>query len=169
MLKKISALSGRVVVVAPNEGSLTELYEQLQDSSLNQKPVLAYRISGSVGILQKRFRAAPDAVLLLTTHALLRYFPQLPPARGLVVFRLPFEAPGVRPGRKGQPGDNHFMSKVIPRAVNVLHIILSRFAATSERGQEIYLLDPRIFTDYDQAFLLYLREFPDLEISTGKF
>ena len=168
VLKKISALSGRVVVVAPNESSLTELHEQLQESSVNQKPVLAYRISGSVGILQKRFRAVPDAVLLLTTHALLRYFPQLPPARGLVVFRLPFEAPGVRPGRSAQSGDNHFMSKVVPRAVNILHVILSRFAAAAEQEQEIYLLDPRILTDYGQAFLQYLQEFPDLEISTGR-
>jgi len=85
------------------------------------------------------------------------------------MLRLPFEAPGARPGQSLTTGGNNFLLRVVPRAVNVLHVILSRFAAAKQDDQEAYLLDPRIFTDYDQAFLKYLQELPGVEISTAKF
>ena len=168
-IQKTLASPGRAVVVVPNEGMLLELHGELKQALENKRTVIAYRLSGSTGALRRRFQETTDAVLLITTHGLLRHFQTLPPARTLVMLRLPFEAPGARPGQSLTTGGNNFLLRVVPRAVNVLHVILSRFAAAKQDDQEAYLLDPRIFTDYDQAFLKYLQELPGVEISTAKF
>ena len=152
------SLPDRALVVLPNETKLAEYYEQLKKSETLEKPIFAYRLSGKWHQMSGRLETEPRWLFLLTTNALMRFFPTLPRAEHLVVLRLPFEAPGKVLGS--------FMDQVLPRAVHLLHKLLTKFCATQGEDKQVWLLDERILTDYDQAFYKYLQEFSDYQIST---
>jgi hypothetical protein len=59
-----------------------------------------------------------------------------------------------------------FMGAVLPRAILFLHRILEKFLAAASENPRVFILDHRIWTEYDQAFRKYLEEFADFEIST---
>lgn len=159
----VQKFSGKSIVVVPNESHLAELYELLRSGQVGQREILSYKFTGNLHAVKNRFRQARDAVLLVTTNVFLRSFLISPPADNLVVTRLPFEAPGRKPeARFGSPR-NSFAEQVLPRAVHLLHVMLTRFLAAAPSAPVVYLLDQRILTDYDQAFLKYLQEFPSFD------
>lgn len=163
----IIGLSGKTLVILPNESKLLEYFEFFTKTEKLKKEILSYRYSGNLPLLRAKIeKLKKDAILLLTLNVFLKSFQTLAAFQNLVMIRLPFEAPGLRPDLLINPQKNQFLDHVLPRSIGLLHLVLTRFAANPEKKKTIYLLDSRIFTDYDQFFLQYLRELPNLEIST---
>lgn len=159
-------LSGRTLAVLPNENLLETFYQELHSRG---SQVLAYKFSGNaVQIRSKLKRAGDHAMLLLTTNALGRYWRTLPVMENLVIVRLPFEALGTKPAILGLPRDSGFREYILPRAILQLHSILVKFVSEGVGQQQIFILDPRILTEYDRAFMNYLEEFPEFVISTTR-
>jgi len=166
-----AGLKGSSVIIVPNETKLSEIFETFSKSAMPRRLILAYKHSGSLSSLKSRLAAQAadgksDLVLLLTTSAFFRFFLRLPKAEHLVILRLPFEAPGTKPAVLSDGPYENFSDHILPRAVHQLHVMLTRFAACPGKSKSVYLLDPRVSTDYNQEFIKYLREFPDFVIST---
>lgn len=194
-------LSGRKLIILPNESKLTEYYELFTKDSprpifqekkpapdkqvlpnlgsqlfetrekmergkkLDEYDLLAFRFSGNLQLLMTKMeKMSASGTLLLTLNIFLKYFHTLPPFEHLIILRLPFEAPSARPDLIS--AQNRFLDHVLPRSVTILHLILSRFTASEGTQKEVYILDSRILTDYDQAFLKYLESLPNLRLST---
>ena len=157
-------LAPSTLVILPNETKLSETYQAL--SKISGRPALAYKFSGSVGQIKVKLAREENKnfILLLTLNSL-RYWRALPTAANLVIQRLPFEAQGSKPSLLGHEQQQAFVSHVLPRSVEMLHSLLCRFLAASN-APKIFILDPRILTDYDQSFMRYLEEFPEFLIST---
>lgn len=153
-------------MIVPNESKLQETYE-LFSEAIPDKKVFAYKFSGNFRGLKLKFFAAEaaESILILTTHALLRYWTQFPALQNLIIMRLPFEASG-KPSLLGISQREIFLNHVLPRGVHILYRMLSQFHSSGGVKQKIYILDSRLLTDYERAFLNYLEEFPDYEIST---
>lgn len=157
----LRSLPGKSLAVLPNETTLKEYFTALVKNKTSQE-VLAYKYSGNISMLRAK-ATKPIFLLLLTTNALLRYWPNLPELDNLVVFRVPFEASGSRPSLFGIDPRDSFPSHVLPRAVNLLHRMVARFLAANSGRRAIFILDPRVLNDYDQTFLNYFAEFPDFQ------
>ena len=167
-------LAPSTLVILPNETKLSETYQALSKISGSPRlreseagrPALAYKFSGSVGQIKVKLAREENKnfILLLTLNSL-RYWRALPTAANLVIQRLPFEAQGSKPSLLGHEQQQAFVSHVLPRSVEILHSLLCRFLAASN-APKIFILDPRILTDYDQSFMRYLEEFPEFLIST---
>ncbi|MDZ4243759.1 MAG: exonuclease domain-containing protein [Candidatus Doudnabacteria bacterium] len=167
----LGGLKPPAVIITPNETKLSEIFETFSKSVEPDRLVLAYKYSGSLSVLKARLAAASrnektDLILILTTSAFFRFFSYLPKALNLVILRLPFEAPGTKPAILSAGSYENFSDHILPRAVHQLHLMLSRFASAPGTPKTVYILDPRILTDYNQEFIKYLQEFPDFEIST---
>ncbi len=166
-LQSISrSLPGRSLFLVPNETQLLTTHELLQPRNPGELDVLTYKFSGSLPVIKKKYLEKEKVLLLLTTNIFLRQFLTLPMTKNLLLARLPFEAPGTRPVVSQAMSASVFAGEVLPRAVYLLHRILSRFVTAASENATIYLLDPRILNDYDQRFLKYLEELPNFEIST---
>lgn len=161
----VQQLSGKTIIVVPNESILLQMHELLHGSQRNTL-ISTYKLSGNLHAIKNRFRQAKHAVLLVTTNVFMRSLLSVPPAKNLVVVRLPFEAPGRTPSPSGQSFANTFVTEILPRAVHLLHTMLTRFLGAADPGAQVYLLDPRVLTEYNKAFLKYLEEFPNFDIST---
>ena len=116
--------------------------------------------------LAKNF-SGKNLILLLTLHALVKHWKILPELQNLVIFKLPFEARGSKPPLLGLDDHSAFVDAVLPRAINQIHRTLVSFLAAPGAGKQVFILDPRILTDYDQSFMKYFQEFPDFLISTA--
>lgn len=162
----VQQLPGKTIIVVPNESQLVQMHELLHGSQPNTL-ISTYKLSGNLQAVKNRFRQAKRAVLLVTTNAFMRSLLSVPPAKNLVVVRLPFEAPGRTPSPSGQSFANTFVTEILPRAVHLLHTMLTRFLGAAQPEAQVYLLDPRVLTEYDRAFLKYLEEFPNFDISTA--
>lgn len=163
IVKMITQLPGRTLFILPNESKLVEFFERFShDKSPNAKEVLASRFSGNLPLLRSKIaRMKNQAVLLLTLNVFLRHFHALPRFENLALLRLPFEAPGARPDLATAEGSS-FLNHILPRSVALLHTILTRFARSEVLDQQIFLLDGRILTDYNQTFLKYLEALPNV-------
>lgn len=143
LLKLINSISGKSLVILPNEKQLAAYLEGLGRDGEVLRPGRGKNFGES-------------KILLSTTFGLMRYPAALPKLDVLVMVRLPFEAPGKIFGT--------FKEHLLPRAVHLLHFLISRFVAAG--GREVFIADPRILSEYDQAFMRYFEEFPDFKIST---
>ncbi|MDP3740898.1 MAG: exonuclease domain-containing protein [bacterium] len=162
----VQTLTGRTLVVVPNESKLTEFFEIFTSRENQKKEILAHRFSGNLTLLRSKLKKiSDDGVLLLTLNVFLKNFQRLPSFANLILVRLPFEAPNIRPDLQAE-GKNQFIHHVLPRSVTILHTIMSRFAAAASEVGRVYLLDNRILTEYDQTFLRYFEELPNTRIST---
>ncbi|TSA46580.1 hypothetical protein D4R52_00220 [bacterium] len=167
----ISALPGDTLAVLPNETKLAESYEKMFRANDAGKDVLAYKFSGGLGALRKKLSVTAkkkSRVLLLTNHAFLKYFSAVPAMENLVLVRLPFDPSGGKASLMGLERQSSFMGHVLPRAIHSLYTMLGRFLKANATGQRIFILDSRVLTDYDQAFLRFLEEYPDFEIEIQK-
>ena len=159
-------LDGRTLVIVPNEGKLQDFFEIFTRRERPKKSLLSHRFSGNLTLLRSKLETMDkQGILLLTLNVFLKHFQTLPAGANLVLTRLPFEAPGTRSDLQALP-QNYFLDHALPKAVTVLHTILSRFTAAAPDTARVYLLDNRILTDYDQAFLKYLESLPNSKIST---
>lgn len=163
------SLSGRTILIVPNESKLGEYHDLFFSVASPGQVALVYKFGGNLSVLKKRFAASPQAILILTTNIFRRSFFDLPPTDNLIITRLPFEAPGSKSSLLVAGTTNQFTEHALPRAVLILHSILSRFLSSGSPAPRVYLLDQRIASDYDRSFLKYLQEFPEFEISTGEF
>ncbi len=161
-------LSARTMLLVPNEHTLAKNFQDLRTTPAMDAEILAYKFSGNVGVLKKKLRNFQDHKLLwlLTVHAFTKHWPILPAVNNLVVFKLPFEARDSKPALLDLPESRAFLDHVLPRAIASLHRIVTTFLRAPGENKKIFILDPRILTDYDQSFLRYLEEFPDFRIST---
>ena len=166
-IKLTQSLSGRTLLLLPNEAKLAEAYRYLAGNK-GKTEVLAYKFSGSVAALKKKLKnfRGEDLILLLTLHAFVKHWKSLPELDNLVILKLPFEARGSKPPLLGLDDRLAFVDAVLPRAISGLHRIISVFLAAPGSKKEINILDPRIISDYDQSFMKYLEEFNDFSIST---
>ncbi|MBI4050561.1 MAG: hypothetical protein HY396_01135 [Candidatus Doudnabacteria bacterium] len=148
--KLLSTLPGSTIVILPSKAKLSEVSDILRrNPSPNNRIITSRRLKN----------VDSDFTLLLSTNETLRHFKHYPEARNLVIWRLPFEAPGVK---------TSFIDYVLPRTVHIFHTLLARFLAGSVESKSIYILDPRVLTEYDQVFIKYLQEVPDFVLSTGE-
>lgn len=162
----LTSLPGRSLLLIPSEAKLAEIYELLQEKKTAVTQHLVYKFGGNLQALKKKYRGSENVSMVLTTNIFLREFLSLPPTDNLILVRLPFEAPGTRIAMQKATGQDEFADRILPRAVHLLHLIISRFVTSGSSRQTIYLLDSRIVTDYEQAFLKYLETLPNFEIST---
>lgn len=167
-LEFLAKFRGRSLIVLPNESMLEEYFTKLVKKSI--VPALAYKFSGSISSLNSKL-ASGDCVFLITTHGL-RSFRVMPGFDRLVIFRLPFEPSQVKPSLLGIDRKLSFIDHVLPRSVHLLHQMITRFLSNAGENPEVFVLDPRVMTEYDRAFVNYFEEYPDFvisDISTGKF
>lgn len=165
-----------VIVILPNENQLEKFFEFLQNQPEQDYELVSSRHSGSLANLRPKLMASKKSfgrrfVLLTSTYTALRSFRAFPPAQELFIMRLPFEHPSARIGQ----GPDGFREAVLPRALHLLHILLTRFAAaaTTETGKagaapRVYLNDPRVLTDYEQEFFQYLSDYPEIGVLVEK-
>ena len=158
-------LNGRTLLLLPNELTLTKIYQSLHGSGTQ---LLAYKYSGNVPTLKNKLKnfSGDQLLFLLTTHALAKHWRVLPALDNLVVFKLPFEARGSKPALLGLGEQGSFVDTILPRAISSLHRIITGFLAAPGEQKHIFILDPRLLTDYDRSFLNYFEEFPEFTIST---
>lgn len=154
----LAGLRGRVVAVVPSEAKLRELYHEYLARGEFSKTVLTYKFTGNGQILMQRFHDCENAILFVTTKAMLRQFTNLPRVENLVIWKLPFEAPGARPAVATLASGNSFMDEVMPRAINILHSLFSKFFRIAAPNCQVLLFDSRIMRDYEQGFYKYLQE-----------
>lgn len=175
-LDLLRSLSGRSIVVLPNERQLSDVFIRLGAEQSGDEEILAHKFSGNPYSLREKTRSwgkTPKEpgrrILLLSTYALLRHWQALPPANNLVIWKLPFEPPVIKPVLLGDETRNEFLTRALPRAIHNLHVMLTRFlgAGGGER-KAVFLLDGRVSADYDQAFLKYLNDLPGADISTDQ-
>jgi DNA polymerase III epsilon subunit-like protein len=157
-IELLKSLEGRSLVILPSEAKLKEIYKSILAEKVFVQSVLAYKYSGNLHVVERKFHERENALLLLTSRAFLRYLFKLPLVQNLVIWKLPFEAPGNRPAVLMKKDANSFMTEVLPRAVCLLHTILIRFFKASTSKPQVFILDPRVLTDYDQEFYKYLAE-----------
>lgn len=167
LLEFIRSLTGRSLVVVPNENLLGQYFTALVKQPKSGPEILAYKYSGSHNALRAK-TARSTYTLLLTTNALMKYWHSLPEINNLVVLRLPFEPKASKVSLLGLSAREEFPDHVLPRAIQVLHQILTRFLSGGGKNQKIFLLDDRISRGYDGAFMEYLGEYPNFSISTAK-
>ncbi|OGE76108.1 MAG: hypothetical protein A3C85_02395 [Candidatus Doudnabacteria bacterium RIFCSPHIGHO2_02_FULL_48_21] len=164
-----ASLQGRALLLVPNENQLAEAYRLVsRDPAFAETEILTYKFSGSVAALKKKLRSqsAKKLILILTLHALVKQWKNLPPLDTLVIFRLPFEARGSKSSLLGLDPRGGFIEAILPRAIAQLHRLVSSFLASPGERKNIFILDPRIISDYDQSFMKYFEEFPEFLIST---
>lgn len=162
-------LRDEAIWIVPNEAQLKKIYEQLLAAGKPARgSLLAYKFSGNVSGIMNKLRQNKHYLLLITTYGLTRYFSRLPQASDLVISRVPFEAPEARPHLGvDAKSRNSFSEYFLPRALHMLHQIISRFLsahAASEDKRRIFIMDERASEGYDGAFLKYFQEFPDFEV-----
>lgn len=147
-----NSFSGPTLLVLSNETKLKDYLENFTGSErLDKRQSL-------------RAKDRKSKILFLqTTNALLRFLGKLPELENLVILRLPFEAPGARPALLQIESSTSFNEHTTPRAIHVLHIILSRFFAAAGENKQVYILDERVLHDYDQVFERYLEDFFKIE------
>ena len=160
------SLPGSTIAVLPNESMLGEYFTELVKNPKPGLQIIAHKYSGNVSALRTKAAKSEKFLFLATTNALSRFWPRLPSAKNLLIFRLPFEPSHAKPSMLGLEPREAFPNHVLPRAVQLLHRMICKFLSSAGEEPEIYLLDPRILTDYDREFLNYLEEFPDFSIST---
>ena len=125
----LEELEGSIILVLPNENQLTRYFEILSESLDFPKRIIAYKLSGSTAKVKNLLTKVADEIkpyiFLVTNNGILKYFYSFPKAQNLLIMRLPFEAPNANMRLAAR---NDFVEQVLPRALHLLHIMLSRFA-----------------------------------------
>ncbi len=163
----LESLSGNTIVILPSQAKLVEIHELLEKNLGADKKLLTPRSLRNMDKFKNKLLGNQNFIFLLSTNNALRNFKKFPEAQNLIIWKIPFEAPGFKAVLHQNFGEGGFVDYFLPRAVHMLHTLLTRFlAGGGHETKKIYLLDSRVLSGYDQAFRKYLEEFPDFELST---
>ena len=171
LLDKLSEKNRSSVVVLQNENQLLKFYETLSASKDLKQQIVSYKFSGGLGVVKLKLseltKSGEPFVFLLTTYAAIRFFREFPDADDLYLQKIPFEAPNTsHPARRIADARSDFMENTLPRALHLLNILLTRFIRDrlKETRQQIIFADGRIKSQYDQAFVNYLKDLSGVEV-----
>lgn len=167
----LAAKSRPSIVIVSNESQLLKFFEFFTREETLRDRLVSYKYSGGLGNVRRKLKNLSDMakpfIFLLTTNAASKYFKEFPAALDLYIQKIPFEAPSAAsPARKKDGARSDFLENALPRALYLLNSFISRFVFEQKEGlgQEIFFADRRIVSDYDQAFLNYLRELSGVQV-----
>jgi ATP-dependent DNA helicase DinG len=163
--EQIAATDGGAFVLFTSFAMLRTVAERLRSEfSAGGHPVLVQGSDGPPGLLLRRFRDAPRAVLFGTASFWQGVDVRGQALRNVIITRLPFEVPDrplvqARHDRITERGGEPFRDDQLPKAVLRFRQGIGRLIRSHEDRGRVVVLDPRIVRKaYGRMFLAALPE-----------